>query len=137
MSSLAYKLQSQIVTFCLNKTLTLWRKNYMLFNWFNLLELLFLLCWLYTILVLEYTWIYRQGKLSLSIYIANMDLNYWSVLSSSRRSGDEVKGVDGGYHYFSQLQISLIRLHEIWCNIQLIIYRLLDYYLKHLMLCHV
>ena len=39
---------------------------------------------------------------NLPIYDVNMDLIYWSVLSYSI-TGDEVKGVDGGYNYFSQL----------------------------------
>ena len=42
-----------------------------------------------------------------SIKLANMDLIYLSVLSSSRRAGDGVKGVDGGYCYFSQLRVLL------------------------------
>ena len=36
-----------------------------------------------------------------SILVVNMDLIYWSVLSSSSKGEYEVKGVD----YFSQLQI--------------------------------
>ena len=35
-----------------------------------------------------------------SIKLANMDLIYWSVLSSSRRGEDRVKGVDGGLSLF-------------------------------------
>ena len=43
----------------------------------------------------------------LSIQVANMNLIYWSVHSSSRRGGDGVKG-DGGrweFRYFGQLSI--------------------------------
>ena len=36
--------------------------------------------------------------------IANMELIYWSVISTSRRGWDGVKGV---YRYFSLLQVSL------------------------------
>ena len=36
-----------------------------------------------------------------------MNLFYWSVRSFSRKGGDGVKGVDGWYHYFSQLRVSL------------------------------
>ena len=45
-------------------------------------------------------------KLS-SIYVANMDIIYWPIRSSSRRGKDKIKRVDGGYHYFSQLPKSL------------------------------
>ena len=51
-----------------------------------------------------------------------MDLIYWSVHSSSRRGGDNILGVDGGYRYFSQLRLSLYR--KICFNIQVIIYLL-------------
>ena len=36
-----------------------------------------------------------------SILIANIDLIYWSVRSSSGSRGDWLKGIDGGYLYFS------------------------------------
>ena len=39
-----------------------------------------------------------------SIKVANMDINYWSVSSSSMREEDWVKAVD---RYFSQLQVAL------------------------------
>ena len=42
-----------------------------------------------------------------SIYVADVDLICWSARSSSRRRRDVVKGVDRGYRYFSQLEISL------------------------------
>ena len=42
-----------------------------------------------------------EEKLS-SINIANMDIIYWSVSLSSRRLGDDKKGVDGGYRNFSR-----------------------------------
>ena len=43
-------------------------------------------------------------KLS-SIELANIELVYWSVLSSSRRGEDGIKGVEGGNSYFSPLEI--------------------------------
>ena len=42
-----------------------------------------------------------------SIKLANINSIYWSVGSSSRRGKDKVKGLDGGYHYFSRLLKSL------------------------------
>ena len=42
-----------------------------------------------------------------SIKVAIMDIGYWSVRSSIKSGGDGVKGLDGGYHYFSQLRVSL------------------------------
>ena len=54
-----------------------------------------------------------------SIQVANMDIIYWSVLSSSRLGGNWVKGVDRVVHYFSQLQVSLQWIF--WCKIQVII----------------
>ena len=36
-----------------------------------------------------------------SIKVANMDLIYWSIRSSSKRGGDGLKGMDEGYRYFS------------------------------------
>ena len=56
----------------------------------------------------EYTWISWQGKIVVNLaYWHGM---YWSVRSSSRRW---VKGgVDGIYHYFSQLQASFF--HSTW-----------------------
>ena len=36
-----------------------------------------------------------------------MDIIDWLVRSSSRKGGDEIEGVDGGYRYSSQLQVSL------------------------------
>ena len=38
------------------------------------------------------------GEKLLSIYVANMDITYWSVCSFSKRGGNEVNGVD---RYFS------------------------------------
>ena len=38
----------------------------------------------------------REILYLLSIQVANMKITYWSVPSSSRRGGDEVKGVDVG-----------------------------------------
>ena len=51
---------------------------------------------------IEYTWI-----LHMSIYVENMDIPYKSVRSSSRMEEDEVKGVDKGFRYVNQLQVSL------------------------------
>ena len=47
-------------------------------------------------------------KLS-SIQVADMDIIYWSVRSSSMRGGDGVNGVNGGYRSFCQLQVNLVR----------------------------
>ena len=58
------------------------------------------------------------------IYLANMDLIYWTVRSSSRNGGERVK-VDGGYRYFS---ITLSENMKIWYNIQVIICRFLHVY---------
>ena len=41
-----------------------------------------------------------------------MHLIYWSVRSSRRRKGDWVNVLNGGYHFFSLLGLSLIRVHE-------------------------
>ena len=53
--------------------------------------------------------------------VVNMDLIYWSVRLCSSRGGDEVKWVDGGYHYFSQLKVSLYYM-KIRSNILAIMY---------------
>ena len=51
-------------------------------------------------------------KLS-SIYLANMELVYWSVRSPSSRGDNRVREVEGGNRYFRPLQVSLIiREHE-------------------------
>ena len=42
------------------------------------------------------------GDFFFSIYVANIDLIYWSVRSISK------SGLDWGYRYFSQLRISFI-----------------------------
>ena len=48
------------------------------------------------------------GKKLSSIYVANMDITYWSVHSSSRRGGRGLgKGCRLEDRYFSQLQVSL------------------------------
>ena len=39
-----------------------------------------------------------------SFQLANIELIYWTVRSSSRKGWDGIKGVDGGYHF--------IRVHE-------------------------
>ena len=45
----------------------------------------------------------------LPIKVANMDIIYWPVRSSSRRGGDGGKevGLKEGYRYFGPLQVSL------------------------------
>ena len=43
----------------------------------------------------------------MSIEVANIDIPYWSLRSSSMRRGDGVKKGDGGDSYFSQLQVPL------------------------------
>ena len=45
-----------------------------------------------------------EGKLS-SILVANMDITYWSVRSSSMKGGEGVKEVDEWDRYFSQLKV--------------------------------
>ena len=47
-----------------------------------------------------------KGDIVSSLQVANMALNYWSFRSSSRREEDEVKQVDGGYRYISQLELA-------------------------------
>ncbi len=47
------------------------------------------------------------GEKSSSIQLDNMEHIYWSVRPSSKRGGDGIKGVDGGYRYFSQLKVLL------------------------------
>ena len=56
----------------------------------------------------KYTWILGQGKNFRHFWLANMELIYWPVRSSSRRGGDVVKGVEGRNRYFSQLQVLLL-----------------------------
>ena len=41
-----------------------------------------------------------------------MDLIYWSVRLSNRREGDGVKGLDEGYRYFSQREVSHMNLNK-------------------------
>ena len=41
-----------------------------------------------------------------------MERIYWSLSSSIITGGDGVKGVDGEYHYFSPLQVVIIRERE-------------------------
>ena len=41
-----------------------------------------------------------------------MGLIYWSLRSSSKRGGDVIKGIDVGYDYVSQLQVSLNKVEE-------------------------
>ena len=61
------------------------------------------------IMDIGYTWIYWQWKICRqSIYLAYMDLFYWSVPSSSMK-GDGINGVDVRYCYFIQLPK---RVHE-------------------------
>ena len=47
---------------------------------------------------IEYMWIFWQGKNSRLFRL--LTWSYWSLRSSSRRKGDGVKGVDGGYRFF-------------------------------------
>ncbi len=56
-----------------------------------------------------------------STEVANINLIYWSLGSSSKR-----KGLEGLYSYFSQLRV-LLEYINIWCNIQVLLYRLLKY----------
>ena len=39
--------------------------------------------------------------------VATMDITYWTVRSSGKSGGDDVKGGGWGNRYFSQLQLSL------------------------------
>ena len=49
----------------------------------------------YFVYLLNRTCVDIRGKI-LSIYLANMELNYWSVCSFSRIRGDRVMGEDEG-----------------------------------------
>ena len=51
------------------------------------------------------------GKLS-SIWLANMKLIYWSVRSSGRRGGDEIKRVDGVIVILARCDFHFIREYE-------------------------
>ena len=44
--------------------------------------------------------------------LANMDLIYWSVCSSSRRGGDWLKGVDWGIVILASCKHHFIKVHE-------------------------
>ena len=48
-----------------------------------------------------------KGEKCRRLLLANMDIIYWSLCSSSRRGGKRIKEVDGGDRYFSQLQVLL------------------------------
>ena len=49
-----------------------------------------------------------------SIYVANMDITYWSIRSFSRMEGDEVNGVDGhGINILASYKVHfIIRVHD-------------------------
>ena len=51
------------------------------------------------------------GKILSSIYLASMDITYWSVRSSSRRGGFGVKGVNGGIAMLTSCKHHFIRVH--------------------------
>ena len=61
------------------------------------------------------------GVILSSILVANIVFVNWFVGSFSRKGGEEVKGIDVGYLYFSQLKLPF-HLAIIWCNIQVIKY---------------
>ena len=44
----------------------------------------------------------------ISIYVANMNINYWSVRSYSKRGAEEVTGVDGRYSYLASYRFNFI-----------------------------
>ena len=52
------------------------------------------------------------GKKLSSIYVANMDITYWSVLPSNRSGGDGVKGMEGMYRYLARYEFHFIRVHN-------------------------
>ena len=53
-----------------------------------------------------------------------MDLNYWSLRTSSKRGGEGVKGEVGGRSLFQpDTSFSLLEYKIIWCKIQVIIIR--------------
>ena len=47
-----------------------------------------------------------------TIYVANMELIYWSVRSSNRRGGDGVNRVDGGIVILAYYKFHFIREHD-------------------------
>ena len=47
-----------------------------------------------------------------SILLANMDLTYWSVYSSSRIGGYGIKGVEVGIVILASCEYNFIRVHE-------------------------
>ena len=71
---------------------------------------------------IEYVDVLTGENLS-SIQVANMDLIYWSVRSSSRRGG--YGEVDGGKVVLASCEHNFIKM---WCNIQVIIYLLVGGY---------
>ena len=72
-----------------------------------------------------YAWIYWQEKICSQFNLLIWTSFIGQFFSSSRRGGDGDWGWIRGYHYFSQLCVSLYQsTYKIWCNIQVIIYRL-------------
>ena len=67
-----------------------------------------------------YVNIMSREKLS-SIQLANIELVYWSIRSSSSRGEDGEKGLELGVRYFS---ITLLENMKIWAKIQVIIHQL-------------
>ena len=93
-----------------------------LFSFFNLIKwyinAVFIFC--QTNEYMTYVDILTAENLS-SIYLANMDLNYWSIRLSSRMGGDRVNG----YLILASCEyITLSEYIKFWCNIQVIIYPL-------------
>ena len=52
------------------------------------------------------------GENSSSIKVANMELVYWSVHSSRRRGGNEVREVDGVIVFLANCKNNFITVHE-------------------------
>ena len=58
---------------------------------------------------IDYMWILSQGKKFSSIYVANIDITYWSVCSSCTR-GLGKEGI--GYRYFRHLQVESVSAYS-------------------------
>ena len=52
------------------------------------------------------------GKMSSMSYVANMELIYWSIRSSSRRVVNGIKWVDGCIIILGNFELYLISIHE-------------------------
>ena len=66
------------------------------------------------------------GVILSSILVANIVFVNWFVGYFSRKGGEEVKGIDVGYLYVSQLEVPF-NLAKIWCNVRVIKYRFKRY----------